>query len=195
MSFSLGETVCFSLLSRQCSTWHLPQWLLSCPTPVRVFSATCSASLPQAERKYSLRVFGRQFCPERMQSATQLCYNMWIPPKQCAVLTQWISRLAWLKMIRYGEGRQAANRVFVSACVWPVLVFPDACSGSLSVVFCSRVIVGEVADTLRQRGICASIQQSEVLCLHVLWQVQVLQVLACLCHSMFSALPTQSGGN
>jgi hypothetical protein len=41
--------------------------------------------------------------------------------------------------------------------------------------FCSCcVIVGEVADTLRQKEIWASGWQLEVLCLHILWQVQVL---------------------
>jgi hypothetical protein len=47
------------------------------------------------------------------------------------------------------------------------------------------VIAGEAADTLRQREICTGRWQSEVLCPHVLWQVQVLprcwQVSAVLC--------------
>jgi hypothetical protein len=41
MSFSIGETVSFSLLQvspRQCSAWLSPQWLLSCPTPIQGFS-------------------------------------------------------------------------------------------------------------------------------------------------------------
>jgi hypothetical protein len=36
------------------------------------------------------------------------------------------------------------------------------------------IIAGEVADTLRQREICAGRRQSEVLCLCVLWRDQVL---------------------
>jgi hypothetical protein len=45
------------------------------------------------------------------------------------------------------------------------------------VFFCRslcRVIVGEVADTLRWREICTGKQQLEVLCPHILWWVQVL---------------------
>jgi hypothetical protein len=48
------------------------------------------------------------------------------------------------------------------------------------------VIVSEAADTLRWSEICAGRQQSEVLCPHVLWQVQVLPDA---CRSLwFSAL-------
>jgi hypothetical protein len=72
----------------------------------------------------------------------------------------------------------------VSACVWWVLVFPDACSSSPSAILCA--IVGEVADTLRWREICVGGQQSEVLCTHILWQTQVLPDV---CSSLpFSAL-------
>jgi hypothetical protein len=76
MSFSLGETVSFTLLlvsPEQCSAWLSPQWLLSHSIPTKAFSATCSVPLPQAEGKYSLCVFGHQFCPEGVQSAPQLC--------------------------------------------------------------------------------------------------------------------------
>jgi hypothetical protein len=73
-------------------------------------------------------------------------------------------------MISY-KAVQAGSRGFMFICVCPVLVFPDACSSSLSVVLC--IIVGEAADTLRQREICAGGWQSEVLCPHILWQVQV----------------------
>jgi hypothetical protein len=36
------------------------------------------------------------------------------------------------------------------------------------------VIIGEVADILRWREICTGVWQLEVLCLHVLWRVQIL---------------------
>jgi hypothetical protein len=60
--------------------------------------------------------------------------------------------------------REVADRGFVSACVWQVPVFPDDCSSFLSAVLLCCFIVGKVADTLRQRDICAGGWQSEVLC-------------------------------
>jgi hypothetical protein len=66
-----------------------------------------------------------------------------------------------------------------------VLVFPDAFSSSLcNSLHC--VIVGEVADTLRQREICIGSRVSEFLCPHILWCIQVLPDA---CRSLpFSAL-------
>jgi hypothetical protein len=84
MSFSPGDSVSFSLFlvsPRQCSAWVSPQQLLSYPTPTWAFSAPHSVPSPKAEGKYSLHVFGHLFCPEGVQSALQLCYNMRFPPK------------------------------------------------------------------------------------------------------------------
>jgi hypothetical protein len=66
MRFSLDET--FSFCSLLVS--HL---VLSCPSPTWAFSALCSAPPTQAEGKYSLHVFGHQFCPEGVQLAPHLC--------------------------------------------------------------------------------------------------------------------------
>jgi hypothetical protein len=76
MSFSFGETVSFSLFQvspRQHSAWISPWQLLSHPTSTWAFSALFSAPPPQAEGKYSIHVFGHQFCPEGMQLTPQLC--------------------------------------------------------------------------------------------------------------------------
>jgi hypothetical protein len=98
---------------------------------------------------------------------------MWFPPKPCVVLTRQVSRFTWLKMGQLQDSAGRRQTGFVSACVWQVPVFSGACSCSL----CGSlrcIIVGDFADTLRWREICACEQQWEVLCLHVLWQVQVL---------------------
>jgi hypothetical protein len=50
--------------SKQYSAWLSPRGCWVTPTPTWAFSALCSAPSPQAEGKYSLCVFGNQFCPE-----------------------------------------------------------------------------------------------------------------------------------
>jgi hypothetical protein len=144
MSFSLGETISFSLLlvsPRQSNAWLSPQWLLSRPTPVWDFSALCSASLPQAEGKYSLHVFGHKFCPERCN---------WLPgcARICGFLPKSVlhspgglaDSLGW-KQISYRAVQVGGRQKFCVLLCMQVLVFPDACSSSFCGSLCC-IIVG-----------------------------------------------------
>jgi hypothetical protein len=106
---------------------------------------------------------------------------MWFPSKYCVVLIWWISRLFGWKWISYRTGQVGSRQRF---CVHLCLAGPSLprCLQQLSFwgsLCCT--ITGKVTDTLRWREICVGGWQLQVLCLYLLWWVQVLpDVCRCL---------------
>jgi hypothetical protein len=94
--------------------------------------------------------------------------------KESGAIEGWrVSRFTWLKMNQL-RGSTAGGRQRFCVCLCLVGPGLPRCLQQLS--FCGSlhcVIVGEVADTVRWREICAGMQQLESLCLHILW-VQAL---------------------
>jgi hypothetical protein len=91
------------------------------------------------------------------------CARIEVPSKKCVAFTWQVSRFAWLRM---GELRGSTPQ----AVSWS----SQTLAADLFLQFSGLHYCCKVADTLRQREICAGMHQSKVLCLHMLWQVQVL---------------------
>jgi hypothetical protein len=158
---------------------------LAFPTPTQANSARCSDPPHRQRGNNFLHVFGHQFCPERcdwLPSCARICGSF--PNSVLCSPGGLVDSLGW-KQISY-RAVQAGSRQRFCAClclVGPGL--PRCLQLSLCASLCC-IIVGKVADTLRQREICTVGGQSEVLCTHISWQVQVLPNV---CRSLpFSAL-------
>jgi hypothetical protein len=151
-----------------------PRGLLSCSTLVLAFAALCCALPPQAEEKQSLHAFGHQFCPEGIQSALS-CARIWgsLPNSVSHSPGGLADLLVWKQISDRAAQAGGRQRFCAPVCfVGPGL---PRCLKQLSFYGSLHCItVGELSDTLRWRKICTSWWQSEVLCPHVLWQVQVL---------------------
>jgi hypothetical protein len=144
MSFSLCETVSFSLLTvspRQCSAWLSPQGCWAAPHPHELFQLCIPHPTPG--RGEIFLPFGHKFCSEECNQLPS-CTRIWgsLPNSVLCSLGGLADSLCW-EWTSY-RAAQAGSRDFVSAGVWQVLVFPDACSNSLSVVLCVALLLARL---------------------------------------------------
>jgi hypothetical protein len=183
MSFSFDETVSLSLhlvSPRHCSDWLFQQGLLSCFTSTWVFFQFLV--LPSPPRPGKGETFPPCIWPpvlSRGNTISSLIVLEYEVPSQtvcCAHLVGYQTCLVE-KGSATGQHRQATDREVLCPLVFGSPGLPR-CLQQLSALWGSLhcVIAGEVEDNLRWSEICAGRWQLEVLCLHVLWWVQVLPV-------------------
>jgi hypothetical protein len=191
MSFSFGETVSFGLLQisvpGQCSAWLFPQGLLSRSCLRWAFSGVLH--LPSRQRGNSPSVYLATSFAKRgynwLPSHARICYSL--PNSVLHKSGGLADSLGW----KWISERAVQAKVCVSARVWWVLVFPDACSSSLSVGLCIELLLVRL-QTPRQREGSAQAGGSWRFC-----GSRYSQMLAGLCHSLHCvlALQIQSEGN
>jgi hypothetical protein len=112
--------------------------------------------------------FGQSGC-NHLPNCARICGSL--PNHDLHSPGRFADLLGW-KQVSYRAAQAGSRQRF---CVCLCLVDPSL-SRCLQLSLCCYlccIIAGEVADTLRQREICAGRRQSEVLCLCILWWVQV----------------------
>jgi hypothetical protein len=160
----------------------LPIWAFSSP------SAAPPSPLPiPAEGKYFLRVFGHKVYPEEVQSAHQL----WLPLKQCVVLTWQVSRFAWLKMDQLqSRWQREVLCLLVFGGSWSSQMLAAALFLQFSALhYCWR----GCRHTKEERDVCRWVAVRGSVSTHIVVGPGIPRCLYSL-HCVFT-LPTQAGGN